>query len=148
MTARVDVKGRIGVSEATVLTILDEEARESTRDATKLLRAAVEAEAPVGSPADGDIHPGLLAKSHKQSVTRTPYGVRGTLKRRPEAWYGRIVEKGRKAGRGRTGRRVGAQAPNAFIDRAAAKVEPAAQALLEQGSEKAARRIQRRLDSR
>lgn len=134
------VDGRVAVTEATVLTILEEEARESVREATKLLRAAADAEAPVGPT-------GLLAKSHKQSVTRTPYGIQGRLKRRPEAWYGRIVERGRKPGRSkRSGRRVSAAKANPFIDRAAAQTAAQAEALMEEGAVRAARRIEARVN--
>lgn len=146
MRATARIEGELGLSEPTVHTILDEEAQRSTRDATKLFRSAVEGEAPVGQARDGDLHPGLLASSHKQSVTRTPYGYKGQLKRRPEAWYGRIVEKGRKAGRSkRTGRRVSATTPDPFVDRAATKVETSAQDLMEQGASRAAARIQARV---
>lgn len=145
MRAKAEVAGHLRVSEPTVLTTLEKEARKAVTDATKLLEGAVAAEAPVGDAADGDIHPGLLAASHKRSITRTPYGVKGTLKRKPEAWYGRVVAKGRKAGRGRDGRPVGATRANPYDERAATKVAAAAQRLMEEGATRAAKRIEARL---
>lgn len=145
MKAKAEVDGHLRVTEATVLTTLDVEARKSVTDATKLLERAVAAEAPVGDAADGDIHPGLLASSHKRSIARTPYGVRGTLKRHPDAWYGRIVAKGRNAGRGRTGRRVGPMRANPYDERAAEKIAEAAEHALEAGATRVAKHIERRL---
>lgn len=148
MKASAHVDGQLRVTESTVLSTLEQEARKAVTDATKALEAAVAAEAPVGKAADGDIHPGLLAKSHRRSVTRTGYGTRGTLRRLPDAWYGRIVTRGRKAGRGRTGRPVGAMAANPYDERAAEKVASVAEDLLEQGATRAARRIETRLGGR
>jgi len=137
VTARV--QGTIGLTTPTVLTVLEHEAREGVRDATKRLRAVVEDEAPVRT--------GLLSESHKQSVTRTAYGTEGRLRRAPEAYYGKFVERGRKPGRSKkTGRKVSMARADPFIDRAATQVEHEALARIESGAAQAARRIQARID--
>jgi hypothetical protein len=135
--ASADIDGQLGVTERSVWAILDDEGKASVRAATKVLRSAVEEESPKRTR--------TLASSHKQSVTRTGYGYKGQLKRHPRAWYGRIVERGRKAGRGRTGRRVGAARANPFVERAAARVEPQAESLLAAGADRAADRIEQQV---
>lgn len=136
--SRAHVQGNLDITQPTVLTIMEDEARTATRDATKALGAVVEDEAPVNT--------GLLSESHKQSVTRTAYGVEGRLRRAPEAFYGKFVERGRKPGRSKkTGRKVSMAPADPFIDRAASQVEVQNLERMESGAARAAARIQARI---
>ena len=144
------VEGKLDITERTVLGILDEEAKKATGAATRRVTKEINAKAPVG-PTSGRARKAnpagaKLSKGHRPSVRRKEHGYAGLIRRVPDVWYGRIVEKGRKAGRGRgQGRRYPAARANPFVDRGAAAVEREAQTLLEAGADRAADRIEARL---
>jgi hypothetical protein len=128
----VKVIGELDVSERTVLAILDREASASVREATRMRATAINAAAPVGPT-------GRLSKSHKASVRKTPFGHVGRVRRNQDAWYGRIVERGRGDAEG-----TGPAAANPFVDRVDAAIESEAERILESGAEDAARQIEAR----
>jgi hypothetical protein len=146
----VQVTGELKLSERTVLGVLDQEAQRSVREATRMRATAINAAAPVGRtsgrtrPANPSGTP--LSRSHKPSVRKTPFGYRGSVRRAADAWYGGVVERGRKAGRSSRSRRAyPAARANPFVDRVDAGISDEAEQLLAAGAERAASQIEARL---
>lgn len=142
MPSRVELGDGIDISEQTVLATLDAEAKKSTGAATRLAVKAVRDESPVGETK-------RLRPAHRASVRRTGYGYAGSVRRLSDAWYGRIVERGRKKGRskraGSRGRRYPAAPADPFVDRAAVRVADEVEQQLEAGGARAADKIDRKL---
>lgn len=142
--SQVKVSAPLKVNEQTVTTIVDNASKTAVRAATKVALTAIQAEAPVGATK-------VLKAAHRMSVRRTPYGHQGRIRRLNDAWYGRIVERGRKPGRSkpkgrfRRGRRYPGARPNPFVDRAVLAIADEAERLLEAGAEQAAEAIRKRL---
>lgn len=149
MSSGVEIKGTLGLSQRTVLAILDREAQLSVRQAETMRAKALNAAAPVGrtSGQRRTANPSgtPLSKSHRPSVRKTGRGWQGRVRRNTDAWYGRIVERGRPAGRSETGRGYPAAPANPFVDHTDAAVAGEAERILEQGAARAAAKIDQRL---
>jgi hypothetical protein len=140
MSLRVlaSIDGRLGITETSAITILDQEAKAADRDAIKLTRESVKAHTPVG-PGRGGKH---LRDQYRFNVVRTAYGYVAQLRRTSDGWYGRIVENGRHAGVSASGRHYPAATANPHVERGAAAAHGPALIRLEGGAERAAKRIQ------
>lgn len=148
---RVRIDGDLTLTPAEAVRVLDDESKRATRTATKLLEGAISAGAPVGPT-------GRLKRGHRAQVSRTPFGYEGRIRRNANAWYGRIVEGGRRGGTaarlrptgrakfaGRPAPRVGRMTAQPFVRVAATANQLAARAALEAGADRAATRIAERL---
>lgn len=125
-----------------MLTIADAEARRAARAAAKLTADAVNRAAPVGRT-----H--RLSKSHKPRTGQTSQGIYATVRRDKPAWYGRVVEGGRKPGvsnrPGSRGRRYPGAPARPFSERAALSVQVEAERLIEAGADRVAEQLAARL---
>lgn len=141
--------GGLAITETSAITILDQEAAKALREAAKIGRAAIRDAAPVGATR-------VLKRSHGYSVRRTGHGHVAQMTRKSDAWYGRVVEMGRKAGwspghsartrqRSRHGYRYPAARANPYVQTAANTSLAAVEKALQQGNVHAAHRIAKEL---
>lgn len=131
--AGVEISGYLHADGRSVLTVLEVEARKAVYAAAKLEAEAINRAAPKGAT-------GRLERSHKPRTRRQAFGVVGYVRRDPRAWYGRIVEGGRKPGRG-----YGGAPPHPFSLRAGEAVAAACMELIEQGARRASLIIEERM---